>query len=80
MDLRVELLKKTPSEGIRGALTVRLIFSYSLKSMAPEVGLEPLTYNLTKYYSKVIIKTSLLKLSNIKMSPTPSPNAKNQPF
>ncbi len=36
VDLRVELLKKTPSEGIRGALTVRLIFSYSLKSMAPE--------------------------------------------
>jgi hypothetical protein len=36
VDLRVELLKKTPSEGIRGALTVRLIFSYSLKSMAPQ--------------------------------------------
>jgi hypothetical protein len=36
VDLRVELIKKTPSEGIRGALTVRLIFSYSLKSMAPQ--------------------------------------------
>jgi hypothetical protein len=49
VDLRVELLKKTPSEGIRGALTVRLIFSYSLKSMAPQ---DILVYMARKWKEK----------------------------
>jgi hypothetical protein len=49
VDLRVELLKKTPSEGIRGALTVRLIFSYSLKSMAPQ---DILVYGARKWREK----------------------------